>query len=98
MAVKKPATMPPKPLPVKTETAPPVTKFIRPELTIKGDSLKPCPNCGAPATGTYYDKHGNIRCNCSDRRCAFWDSMVYTSEKAAADGWEAAGGKDMTYR
>ena len=92
------AVKPVKPLPVKTETVPPVTKFLRPELTIKGDTLKKCPNCSAPSTGPYYDKHFNIRCSCSDKKCAYWDSQVYLTEKAAAEGWEASGGKDTTYR
>lgn len=98
MAKSKTAVMPTKPLPLKKETIPPVTKFVRPELTIRADGLKKCPNCGAPSTGPYYDKHFNIRCNCSDKRCGFWDSMVYRTEKDAANGWEASGGKDTSYR
>lgn len=59
---------------------------------IDGKTLKKCPKCGDVSTGTYIDKHGHIRCNCSHPKCGFWDSMVYNTPEAAAKGWEASGG------
>lgn len=88
--------MPIKPLPVKTEKAPEVKPLTRPEITIKGKDLKPCPKCGDVSTGPYYDKHGHVRCNCSHPKCNYWDSVVYANEKAAAAGWESTVGPDKS--
>lgn len=70
----------------------PKAKQAEPVEQIDGKTLKDCPRCGAPSTGTYIDKHGYIRCNCSHPKCGFWDSMVYRTPKEAAAGWQAAGG------
>lgn len=71
-----------------------VAEAAAPAPEPKKYDLKACPNCGTASTGPYKDKHGNFRCHCGHPKCGFWDSMVYNKAKDAADGWNAAGGKD----
>lgn len=82
----------------KTDKAPPAIKPLaevpkskqEPVIEmIDGKTLKACPKCGSDCTGTYIDKHGHIRCNCSHPKCGYWDSRVYNTPKDAAEGWQA---------
>lgn len=59
---------------------------------IKDSELKVCPKCGSKATGPWKDSNGNYRCNCSEKRCAFWDSVVSYTPQEAARRWQLAGG------
>ena len=59
---------------------------------IKDSELKVCPKCGSKATGPWKDSNGNYRCNCSDPRCSFWDSVVSYTPQEAARRWQLAGG------